>query len=46
LRAARNTGAAPEEISEVMLHVAVYAGVPAANHALATMKRIYEGSAE
>jgi 4-carboxymuconolactone decarboxylase len=44
LRAAQNTGATPEEISEVMLHVAVYAGVPAANHALATMKRIYEGA--
>ncbi|HEU4895898.1 MAG TPA: carboxymuconolactone decarboxylase family protein, partial [Acidimicrobiia bacterium] len=28
LRAARNTGASPEEIVEVLLHVAVYAGVP------------------
>jgi 4-carboxymuconolactone decarboxylase len=44
LRAARNTGATAEEISEVMLHVAAYAGVPAANHALATMKKIYEES--
>jgi 4-carboxymuconolactone decarboxylase len=43
LKAARNTGATPEEISEVLLHVAVYAGVPAANHALKTMKSVYEG---
>ncbi|HJS71277.1 MAG TPA: 4-carboxymuconolactone decarboxylase [Acidimicrobiia bacterium] len=43
LRAAKNTGATPEEISEVLLHVAAYAGVPAANHALKTMKALYEG---
>lgn len=42
LRAARNTGATPEDIAEVLLHVAVYAGVPAANHAYRTMKSIYE----
>lgn len=41
LRAAENTGATPEDIAEVLLHVAVYAGVPAANHAMATLKRIY-----
>lgn len=41
LRAARNTGATPEEIAEALLHVAVYAGVPAANSAFKTMKRIY-----
>jgi len=41
LRAARNTGATPEEIAEVLLHVAVYAGVPAANHAFALMKDVY-----
>jgi 4-carboxymuconolactone decarboxylase len=46
LRAARNTGATAEEISEVMLHVAAYAGVPAANHALAVMKQIYEEPVE
>lgn len=33
VRASRNTGATPEEIREAMMHVAVYAGVPAANHA-------------
>lgn len=42
LRAARDTGASPEEIAEVLLHVAVYAGVPAANHAFKMMKTIYE----
>src|SRR5258706_15780664 len=31
LRASQNTGAAPHEIAAVLLHVAVYAGVPAAN---------------
>ena len=38
LRASRNTGAAPGEIAEALLHVAVYAGVPAANAAFARAK--------
>jgi 4-carboxymuconolactone decarboxylase len=38
LRASRNTGASPEEIAEVLLHVAVYAGIPAANSAFALAK--------
>lgn len=42
LRAAKNTGATPAEIAEVLLHVAVYAGVPAANSAFQKMKAIYE----
>lgn len=42
LRAARNTGVTAEEISEVLLHVAVYAGVPAANRAFKVAKSIYE----
>ena len=33
VRAALRNGLTPEEISEVLLHVAVYAGVPAANRA-------------
>lgn len=33
VRATRNTGATPEDIRETLMHVAVYAGVPAANHA-------------
>ena len=40
LRATRNTGATPEEVREALLHVAVYAGVPAANAAFATAKTI------
>lgn len=42
LRAARNTGLDPEDIAEVLLHVAAYAGVPAANRGFKTMKSIYE----
>src|SRR6188508_2453354 len=34
VRATRNTGATKEDIKEALLHVAVYAGVPAANHAI------------
>jgi len=37
-RATRNTGATPEDIKEVMLHVAVYGGVPAANSAIKIVK--------
>ena len=37
-RATANTGATPEDILEVMLHVAVYAGVPRANHAMKVVK--------
>jgi 4-carboxymuconolactone decarboxylase len=35
VRAALRNGLTPEEISEVLLHTAVYAGVPAANAAYA-----------
>jgi 4-carboxymuconolactone decarboxylase len=37
-RATRNTGATATDIAEAMLHVAVYAGVPAANHAIKIAK--------
>ena len=37
-RATANTGATPEDIREAMLHVAVYAGVPRANHAFKIVK--------
>lgn len=40
IRAARNTGASAEDIREALLHVAVYAGVPAANSALKIAKPI------
>lgn len=39
LRASQNIGVDPHEISEVLMHVAVYAGVPAANAAFAIAKR-------
>ena len=41
VRASRNTGAAPEEIMQAFLHVAVYAGVPKANHAIKLAKRTF-----
>lgn len=34
VRAISRTGATAEDIREVMLHVAIYAGVPTANHAI------------
>jgi 4-carboxymuconolactone decarboxylase len=39
LRASRNTGATPQDIAEALYHVAVYAGVPAANAAFARLKK-------
>ena len=41
VRATRNTGVTPDDLKEVLLHVAVYAGVPAANTAFAAAKRVY-----
>jgi 4-carboxymuconolactone decarboxylase len=41
LRATANTGASPEDVREAMLHVAVYAGVPAANQAIKVIKETY-----
>jgi 4-carboxymuconolactone decarboxylase len=40
LRASRNTGARREQIAEALLHVAIYAGIPAANSAIALAKQI------
>ena len=40
VRAARRNGLTPEEIGEVLLHTAVYAGVPAANAAYAIAERV------
>lgn len=40
LRATRNTGTSPEEVAEALLHVAVYAGIPAANSAFAMAKEV------
>ncbi|HEY7272865.1 MAG TPA: 4-carboxymuconolactone decarboxylase [Actinoplanes sp.] len=40
VRAARRIGVTPDEIREVLLHTAVYAGVPAANSAFAVAQRV------
>jgi 4-carboxymuconolactone decarboxylase len=40
VRSSQNTGATTEEIAETLLHVAVYAGIPAANAAFTLSKRI------
>ena len=42
VRAALRNGLTPEEIREVLLHTAVYAGVPAANAAFAIAQRVLE----
>ncbi|MDQ6436247.1 4-carboxymuconolactone decarboxylase [Mesorhizobium sp. LHD-90] len=41
IRATPNTGATMEDVREALMHVAVYAGVPAANHALKIAKRAF-----
>ena len=41
LRATKNTGATPADVAEALMHVAVYAGVPAANSAFRTAKEIF-----
>ena len=38
VRATENTGATAEDIKELLMHVAVYAGVPAANRAFRIAK--------
>jgi 4-carboxymuconolactone decarboxylase len=40
LRAALRNGLTPDQIREVLLQVAVYAGVPAANRAFAIAARV------
>jgi 4-carboxymuconolactone decarboxylase len=42
VRAARRHGLTPAEIGEVLLHTAVYAGVPAANAAFAIAQRVLD----
>ncbi len=41
VRASANTGATIKDIREAMMHVAVYAGVPAANSAIKIAKKTY-----
>lgn len=42
IRATTNTGASKEDIREAFMHVAIYAGVPKANHAFKVAKEAYE----
>lgn len=41
VRATVNTGASRDDICEALLHVAIYAGVPAANHAIKIAKQVF-----
>ncbi|WFU12524.1 4-carboxymuconolactone decarboxylase (plasmid) [Rhizobium sp. CB3090] len=42
VRATSNTGATRDDVCEALLHVAIYAGVPAANHAIKIAKQVFE----
>lgn len=44
LRATRNTGVTAVQLKALFMHVAIYAGVPAANTAIGIAKRILEES--
>jgi 4-carboxymuconolactone decarboxylase len=46
IRATARTGATMDDIREVMLHVAIYAGVPAANAAIKVAKQAFADVAE
>ena len=41
VRATANTGASREDVMEALLHVAIYAGVPRANHAIKIAKETF-----
>ncbi len=41
IRATRNTGVSADEVTEILIQVAVYAGVPAANTAFAVAKSVF-----
>ncbi|MFC0202016.1 4-carboxymuconolactone decarboxylase [Paracoccus rhizosphaerae] len=41
IRATARTGASPRDVAEAFQHVAIYAGVPRANHALKLAKQTY-----
>ncbi len=45
VRACRNTGATPDDIKEVLMMVAVYGGVPAANSAIKVAKQVFQEKA-
>lgn len=41
IRATANTGASREDVMEALMHVAIYAGVPRANHAFKVVKETF-----
>jgi 4-carboxymuconolactone decarboxylase len=45
VRAALRNGLTPEEIAEVFIHTAVYAGVPASNSAFAVARKVLQEEA-
>jgi 4-carboxymuconolactone decarboxylase len=46
IRATANTGASEADVMETLLHVAIYAGVPRANHAMKIAKDTYAAMAQ
>lgn len=46
IRATANTGASKTDVMEAFQHVAIYAGVPKANHALKLAKQTYKEMGE
>jgi 4-carboxymuconolactone decarboxylase len=41
LRATANTGASRDDVLEALLHVAIYAGIPRANHAIKVAREVF-----
>lgn len=41
IRATRNTGVTRDEVKEILMQAAVYAGIPAGNHAIALARAVY-----
>jgi 4-carboxymuconolactone decarboxylase len=41
IRATTNTGATRDDVREALMHVAIYAGIPAANHAFKIAKKTF-----
>ena len=46
MKATANTGATADDVKEVLLHTAIYAGVPVANGAFKIAKEIFERKGE
>lgn len=46
IRATANTGASQADVAEALLHVAIYAGVPRANHAMKIARDTFAAMAE